>query len=143
MRADTVPDKLTIGKLAQLGGVNLETVRYYEREGLLPKPPRTTAGYRIFSRDAARRLQFIKRAQGLGFSLIEIRELLSLRTKRDTRHADVRSRAEAKIVDIDQKIRILQRMKRALRTLTERCEACAPSTTCPILESLDNNEGLE
>ena len=143
MRGEAAPDKLTIGKLAQLGGVNLETVRYYEREGLLPKPPRTTAGYRIFSRDAARRLQFIKRAQGLGFSLIEIRELLSLRMKPGTRHADVRSRAQAKIVDIEQKIRTLQRMKSALRTLTERCEACAPSAACPILESLDNNEGLE
>ena len=144
MRAETPPDKLTIGKLAQLGGVNLETVRYYEREGLLPKPPRTTAGYRIFPRDAARGLRFIKRAEELGFSLTEIRELLSIRMKPGTRHADVRSRAQAKIVDIEQKIRTLQRMKGALRTLTDRCEACAPSAACPILESLeDNDEELE
>ena len=143
MPAGTVPDRLTIGKLAQLGGVNLETVRYYEREGLLLKPPRTTAGYRVFPRDAARRLRFIKRAQELGFSLTEIRELLSLRMKPGTRHADVRSRAQAKIVDIEQKIRTLQRMKSSLRTLTERCEACAPSAACPILESLEDNEDLE
>lgn len=138
----TVPDKLTIGKLAQLGGVNLETVRYYEREGLLPKPPRTTAGYRVFPRDAARRLRFIKRAQELGFSLTEIRELLALRSHAGTRHAIVRSRAQAKIVDIDQKMRALERMKKALRTLSERCEACAPSAACPILESLEENEEL-
>jgi len=143
MPAETSAERLTIGKLAQLGGVNLETVRYYEREGLLPKPPRTTAGYRIFPRDAARRLRFIKRAQELGFSLTEIRELLSLRMKPGTRHADVRSRAQAKIVDIEQKIRTLQRMKSALRTLTERCEACAPSAACPILESLEDNKELE
>ena len=143
MPAETAAEWLTIGKLAQLGGVNLETVRYYEREGLLPKPPRTTAGYRVFPRDAARRLRFIKRAQELGFSLTEIRELLSLRMKSGTRHADVRSRAQAKIADIEQKIRTLQRMKSALRTLTERCEACAPSPACPILESLEDNEELE
>jgi MerR family transcriptional regulator, copper efflux regulator len=143
MPAEMAPDRLTIGKLAQLGGVNLETVRYYEREGLLPKPPRTTAGYRIFPRDAARRLRFIKRAQELGFSLSEIRELLSLRVKSGARHAEVRMRARSKIVDIDQKIRTLQRMKNALRTLTERCEACAPSAACPIVESLEDNEQLE
>ena len=140
MPAGIAGERLTIGKLAQLGGVNLETVRYYEREGLLPKPPRTTAGYRIFPRDAARRLRFIKRAQELGFSLIEIRELLSLRTKSGTRHVEVRSRAHAKIVDIDQKIRTLQRMKSALRTLAERCEACASSAACPILDSLEDEE---
>ena len=74
-------EKLTISRLARLGGVNLETVRYYEREGLRPRPPRTRSGYRIFPNDAARRLRFIKRAQQLGFSLTEIRELLTLRVK--------------------------------------------------------------
>lgn len=143
MPADAAAERLTIGQLARRGGVNLETVRYYEREGLLPKPPRTTAGYRIFPADAARRLRFIKRAQELGFSLTEIRELLSLRIKPRTRHAEVRAHAQARIVDIDQKIRTLQRMKSALRALTERCEACAPSTACPILESLEDDEERE
>jgi MerR family mercuric resistance operon transcriptional regulator len=133
-------ERLTIGRLAQVGGVNLETVRYYEREGLLPKPPRTKSGYRMFPPDAARRLRFIKRAQELGFSLTEIRELLSLRTKAGVRHADVRARAQTKIVDIEQRIRTLERMKDALRLLTDRCEACAPSAACPILESLQDDE---
>ncbi len=143
MSAGIAAESLSIGRLARVGGVNLETVRYYEREGLLPKPPRTASGYRLFPPDAARCLRFIKRAQELGFSLTEIRELLSLRTRPRTRHADVRSRAQAKIVDIDQKIRALQRMKSALRTLTDRCEACAPSAECPILESLEEDEVLE
>ena len=81
MNAKQPVEKLTISRLARLGGVNLETVRYYEREGLLPRPPRTRSGYRIFPNDAARRLRFIKRAQQLGFSLAEIRELLTLKVR--------------------------------------------------------------
>src|SRR6267378_3981697 len=92
---------LTIGRLAREARVNLETVRYYERRGLLPKPPRSDSGYRLFPMDAARRLRFIRRAQELGFSLKEIRELLSLRVSRSTTSRDIRARAEAKIVDID------------------------------------------
>jgi len=130
-------EKLTISRLARLGGVNLETIRYYERQGLLAAPPRTAAGYRVFPSDAARRLRFIKRAQELGFSLTEISELLAIRVKPGTKQADVRIRAEAKITDIDQKIRTLQAMKKSLRLLTERCEGCGPLTECPILESLD------
>jgi len=120
-----------------VGGVNLETIRYYERQGLLAKPPRTGGGYRIFPSDAARRLRFIKRAQELGFSLSEIRELLALRTRPGTKQADIKARAEAKIADIDRKIQTLQAMKSALRRMTERCEGCGPLPDCPILESLD------
>src|SRR5258707_6858770 len=106
MRAAT-PERLTIGRLAELGGVHLETIRYYEREGLLPRPPRTRAGYRIFPIDAARRLRFIKRAQELGFSLKEIRELLALRVKPGTKPDQIRARTEAKIAAIDEKIQTL------------------------------------
>jgi MerR family copper efflux transcriptional regulator len=138
MRAtQPVAEKLTISRLAQLGGVNLETIRYYERQGLLAAPPRTAAGYRVFPREAARRLRFIKRAQELGFSLSEISELLALRMKPGTKQADMRTRAEAKIADIEQKIQSLQAMKKTLRQLTERCEGCGPLAECPILESLD------
>ena len=129
--------RLTIGRLAQIGGVNPETVRYYEREGLIPKPPRTRAGYRVFPQDAARRLRFIKRAQELGFSLSEIRELLSLRTRPGISRADIRARAAAKIADVDEKIQALEGIKKALRTLTDRCDGCGPLTACPILETLD------
>src|SRR6266851_3668123 len=95
IRTAKTPDRLTIGRLARVGGVNLETIRYYEREGLLPRPPRTRSGYRIFPNDAARRLRFIKRAKELGFSLKEIRELLALRVKPGTsrtRYGDARRR---------------------------------------------------
>jgi MerR family mercuric resistance operon transcriptional regulator len=131
-------DRLTIGKLARAGGVNLETIRYYEREGLLPCPPRTRGGYRIFPDEAPRRLRFIKRAQQLGFSLTEIRELLTLRVKPGTKREQIRARAEAKIADIDQKIEALTAMKRALRQLTTQCSGCGPIAECPILESLDD-----
>jgi MerR family mercuric resistance operon transcriptional regulator len=92
---------LTIGRLAREAGVNLETVRFYERQGLLSKPPRSASGYRLFPADAARRLKFIKRAQELGFSLSEIRQLLALRTSRRTTSAEIRKRTEAKIADIE------------------------------------------
>ena len=128
---------LTIGRLAREVGVNLETVRYYERRGLLPRPPRSSSGYRLFPADTARRLRFIRRAQDLGFSLGEIRELLSLRMSASARSTDIRKRAEAKIADIDAKIRSLDGMKKTLRKLTDACEGCAPIAKCPILESLD------
>ena len=130
-------EALTIGRLAKLGGVNLETIRYYEREGLLPKPPRTSAGYRLFPSDSAKRLRFIKRAQELGFSLTEIRELLALRTKPGAKREQIRARVEVKIHDVDQKIRSLKAIKQVLRKLTDQCEGCGPLSECPILESLD------
>lgn len=128
---------LTIGRLAREAGVNLETVRYYERRGLLPRPPRSASGYRLFPADSARRLRFIRRAQELGFSLGEIRELLSLRVAPTAKSADVRKRAEAKIADIDAKIRSLESMKKTLHTLAKTCSGCGPIRDCPILESLD------
>lgn len=130
-------ETLTIGRLARLGGVNLETIRYYEREGLLQKPPRTPAGYRLFPSETARRLRFIKRAQELGFSLGEIRELLALRMRPGTKREHIRARADAKIADIEQKIQTLEAMKKTLCKLTERCDNCGPLSECPILESLD------
>ncbi len=131
---------LTIGHLAKQAGVNLETVRYYERRDLLPRPPRSASGYRLFPVEAARRLRFIRRAQDLGFSLKEIRELLSLRVSRTTRSADIRARAEAKVADIEAKIRSLESMKKTLRKLTRICDGCAPMAECPILESLDRED---
>src|SRR5436309_5094914 len=97
-------ERLTTGQLARRGGVNLESIRFYERQGLLPKPPRTFSGYRVFSEDSVRRIRFVKRAQELGFSLREIKELLALRLEPGTSCADVRRRAEAKLSDIDRKI---------------------------------------
>jgi len=131
---------LTIGRLAKQAGVNLETVRFYERRGLLPKPPRSASGYRLFPSDAAQRLRFIRRAKELGFSLKEIRELLSLRVSRTTTSRDIRTRAEVKIADIDAKIKSLESIKKTLRKMTNVCEGCVPVAECPILESLDRED---
>ena len=128
---------LTISHLARQAGVNLETVRYYERRGLLPRPPRSAAGYRLFPAEAARRLRFIRRAQELGFSLTEIGDLLLLRVSRGTTSRDIRARANAKIADIAAKIKSLESMKKTLRKLTTVCDGCAPLAECPILDSLD------
>jgi MerR family copper efflux transcriptional regulator len=132
--------QLTIGHLAKDAQVNVETIRYYERLGLLPRPPRTQSGYRIFPDDAVRRLQFIQRAQALGFSLKEIRNLLGLRLRPGTRCVDVRARAEAKIAEIDVKIRSLQAMRKALVRLVGACSGGGPVSDCPILETLDRTE---
>jgi len=133
---DKKTDFFTTGEVASRGGVNLETIRYYERRGLLPKPPRTPAGYRTFDAAALRRLRFIKQAQALGFSLKEIKELLALRVDPRTSCADVRRRAEAKIADVEAKLRVLRTMKRALVQLTAACAGRGPVSACPILETL-------
>src|SRR5688572_27027868 len=95
---------LTIGQLAKRAGVNLETIRYYERRGLLSEPPRRASGYRQYRPDVVARIRFIKRAQELGFSLNEIHELLSLRVEAATVCSDVKQRAEAKVAEIEQKM---------------------------------------
>ena len=131
---------MKIGELAGRGGVNLQTIRYYERQGLLPIPPRLVSGYRVFPEDAVRRVRFIKRAQALGFSLGEIRDLLSIRSHTDGDAHEVRARANAKIADIEEKIRTLKAMKSALRHLTDKCSGCGPVSDCPILDAIEAHE---
>ena len=128
---------LTTAKLAHEGGVNVETIRYYERHGLLPKPPRTHSGYRIFSDDAVRRLHFIRHGQELGFSLKEIKELLSLRVRPDSSCNDVREKAQAKIADVDEKIRHLKAIKKALVQMAATCSGRGPVSTCTIIQALN------
>lgn len=130
-------ENLTIGQVAKKAQVNVETIRYYERRGLILEPPRRESGYRQYSQDAVARIQFIRRAKDLGFSLKEIWELLSLRVDPDTTCGDIKSRAEAKLADIEGRIRTLQRMKKALKTLIATCAKRGPSGECPILEALD------
>lgn len=129
--------QIRIGELAAQSQVNLQTIRYYEREGLLPKPPRLASGYRVFSRDHVRRVRFIKRAQELGFSLKEIKELLSIRVDPRSDCSDVQEFAKAKLADIEQKIRTLQAMRKVLSKLATACPGRGPSTECPILESFE------
>ncbi len=128
---------LTIGELARKAEVNIETIRYYERRGLLPEPPRSSSGYRQYSLEAVARIQFIKHAKELGFSLKEILDLLSLRVDPDTTCADVKRMAEAKIESIERKISSLQKMKKALAKLKAECEGRGPVGECPILEALE------
>ncbi|MGH8057434.1 MAG: MerR family transcriptional regulator [Candidatus Entotheonellia bacterium] len=128
-------DQLTIGDVAQQADVHIETLRYYERRGLVARPSRSTSNYRLYSEDTVRRVRFIKGAQELGFSLKEILELLSLRAEPKSSCEDIRERAEAKIREIEEKIRSLQAMKQALAKLIAECSGSGPVTECPILES--------
>jgi MerR family mercuric resistance operon transcriptional regulator len=134
---------LKIGEVAERSGVNLQTIRYYEREKLLPEPPRLASGYRVYPDQTVRRIRFIKRAQEIGFTLAEIRELLAIRISADRDSSDVRTIAQAKITDIDEKIQTLQRMKKALGRITQRCSGCVSASECPILESIDSEEMLQ
>jgi len=133
-------EKLTIGKLAKLGNVNIETVRFYERIELIPEPPRSRSGYRIFSPGTVNRIRFIKQAQELGFSLKEIKALLDLRVTTEATTSDVRMRATEKIADIGEKIKHLQDMKRSLEVLVEYCRGEASASECPILENLSSED---
>lgn len=130
---------MTIGKVARLAEVGVETVRFYERQGLIQKPPRRESGYRQYPEETIQRIRFIKRAKDLGFTLREIKELLALRIEPETTCEDVRLRAEAKIGDIEEKIRRLSRMKEALTKLTLACGGRGPVSRCPILEAMEND----
>jgi Hg(II)-responsive transcriptional regulator len=130
---------LTIGQVACQAGIGIETVRFYEREGLLAEPPRKESGYRQYAADAIDRLRFIKRAKQLGFSLKEIADLLTMRVEPGTTCAEVKKRAEAKIADIEQKIQSLRHMKQALAKVTKQCRGRGPLSDCPILEVFDCN----
>ena len=129
-----------IGKLAQQGGVNIQTIRYYERRGLLPKPRRSSGGYRLYDGDTVRRLGFIGKAQQLGFSLNEIGELLSLRMQPGTTCADIREKTRQKIAVVDARIADLTRIRGALMKLAASCRGRGPASACPILEELATSE---
>ena len=130
---------LTIGQVAKRAGVNVETIRFYEREGLIGEPKRRASGYRQYAPDVVRRIRFIQRAKELGFSLREVGELLSLRVSRDQTCADVKARTVGKIADIDGKIAVLTRMRSALEKLGASCVGRGPVSECPILDALDDD----
>ena len=135
---------LRIGELARLAGVGVETIRYYEREGVLPEPPRRGAvhhrGYRIYGDKALRRLKFILRAKQLGFTLAEIRSLLELRTSEEAGCREVREQADRHLKDVEERLGDLEGMRRALRLLIERCDATSDDGTCPFLDYLNEEE---
>ncbi len=128
---------LKVGQLAKEAGVNIQTIHYYERRGLIPEPPRRPSGYRDYSPDFVARIRFIKKAQELGFSLAEIAELLDLRIESADKCGEVKERVEAKVAAIEEKIQSLQQMKHALAELVTLCDRREPSSECPILEALD------
>ncbi len=132
--------RMTIGEVARRVGVSVDTIRFYEKEGLLAPAWRRASGYREYDGEAVRRLRFIRRAKQLGFTLADIRELLALRVESGSRCGRVKRRAEAKIAEIDTKIRTLRKMKNALARLTEACDERAPTSECPILDALERSE---
>jgi MerR family transcriptional regulator, copper efflux regulator len=131
---------MTIGQLAEKAEVKVSTIRYYERRRLLAEPPRGDSGYRRYTRDAVARIQFIRHAQGLGFTLRDIRELLALRVSPEATCGDVKHAAEVKLIGIQAKIRSLQRMKHALRKLVSACDGQSATAQCPIIEALETEE---
>ncbi|MBS3966997.1 MAG: MerR family DNA-binding protein [Truepera sp.] len=132
---------LTRGQVAHLSGLDIETVRFYEKQGLIDEPPRSDSGYRQYSEQDVSRLRLIKRAKELGFSLKEIADLLELQVNPKTGSAEVRAQAEAKIADIDEKIADLTKMRATLATLTEACSGEGATTECPIIEALNAPDG--
>ncbi len=134
---------MRIGQVAKHAGVNVETIRFYERKGLIAQPLRLNGGYRQYPKDAVAKIRFIKRAKELGFSLAEIAELLSLQTNPRATCADVKQRAEAKILAIQERVKGLQTMKRALGTLVESCSGSGPLNDCPIIDCFETHKQKE
>lgn len=132
---------LRIGEVAAQSGVSIETIRFYEREGVLSPPPRNSSGYRAYSPDTVHRLQFVRRAKELGFTLNEVRELLELRTHPTDPCQPVDARVEEKIIAVQEKIADLQRILRALETLRNSCRGDQQIADCCIMQALEVGDG--
>jgi MerR family mercuric resistance operon transcriptional regulator len=128
----------TIGELAQKCDINLETLRYYERVGIMLPPPRSQSGHREYPESSADRLVFIRRAQSLGFTLTEIKELLELKRNEDEHCSDVVHSIDAKLQEIETKILDLRAIRRALTTMKKLCQGDCLMGDCPILENLEH-----
>lgn len=128
--------KLTIGKVAEACDVKIDTLRYYERVGLIEPERRTSSGYRLYHPESIRRVKFIKKTQALGFSLDEIRTLLALRGSDTATAGDVLLATENKIVEFKQKIGELETIRKALEDLASQCPGTGPVNDCPILDHL-------
>jgi MerR family copper efflux transcriptional regulator len=128
---------LQIGEVARAAGVSVEAVRFYEKQGLLPRPRRRPSGYRRYSSEAARRVRFIQAAKRVGFRLQEIGELLELRVTSRRGCTEVKARALAKLDELAVKRAELERMEAALRRLVASCEGSGPAGSCPLLDALE------
>jgi Hg(II)-responsive transcriptional regulator len=131
--------ELTIGKLAKLSSVSVETVRFYERKGLIEQPSKHSGAFRHYDSNDALRIRFIKRAQDLGFTLAEIKDLLEFNSSPRATCSDVRTKAERKLAEVESKIKDLQRMKRSLKRLAEACgESKQAASQCQILNCFES-----
>lgn len=134
---------LTIGKVAKASGLSVETIRYYEREGLLLPAGRSASGYRFYAESSVQRLRFIRRAKQLGFTLVEIRNLLMLSESHGDQ-SEIKALTQDKLTLIEQRIEDLQRMRTALQNLAERCPGQGCIDDCPIIVALnDERDFLE
>ncbi len=138
-KGDRMTVEFTIGQLAKQVGVNIQTVRYYERRKLLTPTARRPSGYRLYGEEALNRLRFIKNAQALGFTLQEVTELLNLRVSSKARCGDVQKKAQAKLAQVEAKIQDLRALDRALQSLIRSCHAGQPTDHCPILKAIEDN----
>lgn len=133
-------NKYKIGKTARLAGVNKETIRYYERRNLIPEPDRMDSGYRLFSQRHIDQIRFIKRAQELGFTLSEIKDLLNLKMDEESTCSEIKREAEKKYQDVTSKIEDLRRIKKTLTDLIDSCSGSGPKRDCCILEALEGEK---
>lgn len=130
----------SIGEVAKQTGVGVETIRFYERKGLIDEPPRKASGYRQYDGEIIKRLSFIRKAKTLGFTLTEIKELLSLKAEEGSDCEDVKQLAGEKLADIELKLESLKRMKRVLKKLVDQCPGQGSARDCPILDMLSNED---
>lgn len=130
---------MRIGRVAQDAGVNIQTLRYYERRGLLPDTERLASGYREYDPAIVSLVRFIKSAQELGFTLREVSELIELRGNRGRTQLEVRELANTKIAEIDRRIHRLTCMKNELTALVEKCKIASPENDCVIIEAMDES----
>lgn len=127
---------MKIGQLAQQAGVGIDTVRYYEREGLLPAPVRLASGYRAYRSADVERLRFVRRAKALGFSLAQVRDLLAISDDRASDMGPLKRVAEARLADVELRLQELGRIRDGLRALVDRCPGEGELRRCPILHAL-------
>ena len=128
-----IPRSMKIGELAATSGLSVDTIRFYEKQGLLRSPKRTAANYRVYDVQARQRLVFIRKARDLGFTLQEIGQLLNLSEDNLAGAGDVKQRAQQKLDDLDRRITEMQAMRRSLEALVRACPGQGPKERCPIL----------
>ena len=131
---------MQIGQLAQHAGVPIDTVRYYERQGILPPPQRQASGYRHYRSDDVARLRFVRRAKALGFSLAEVRELLALSSRPAEDMAGLKAAASEKLAGVEYKLAELERVRDGLKALITACPGHGALARCPILVALSGEE---